>query len=77
MEAVERRRCEYIVKESTIRVSSKKINIQGLKHWADSNLPRKSQIRKILQLEKDVMSQEDFLTKIDLWLKIFDMDVTL
>jgi hypothetical protein len=50
------------------------VNIHNIKQWARANLPVKSQLRGIMLLEEDVLGAEEFLAKMDLWLKLFERD---
>jgi hypothetical protein len=61
-------------KESINRAHFKQLDIHGLKYWAKENLPRASQIRSILLLERDYLAVEEFIAKMDLWLKLIDLE---
>ena len=60
--------------ESISRAHSKQLGIHGLKNWAKDILPRTSQIRSILLLERDFLTVDEFLAKMDIWLKLIDME---
>ena len=62
------------IKESISRAHSKQLDIHVLKNWAKDSLPRTSQIRGILLLERDFLSVEEFIAKMDIWLKLIDME---
>ena len=74
MKSYERNNSENRVNESINRAHSKKLDIHGLKFWAKENLPRTSQIRSILLLERDYLAVEEFIAKMDLWLKLIDLE---
>ncbi len=74
MKSYERKNSENRVNESINRAHSKKLDIHGLKLWAKENLPRTSQIRSILLLERDYLAVEEFIAKMDLWLKLIDLE---
>jgi len=74
MKSYERKNSENNINESIKRAHFKQLDIHGLKHWAKENLPRTSQIRKILLLERDYLAVEEFLAKMDLWLKLIDLE---
>ena len=65
---------ENSIKVSINRAHSKKLDIHGLKHWAEETLPRRSQIRGILLLERDFLTVEEFIAKMDIWLKLINME---
>ena len=74
MKSYERKNSENRVNESINRALLKQLDIHGLKHWAKENLPRTSQIRSILLLERDYLAVEEFIAKMDLWLKLIDLE---
>ncbi len=53
---------------------SEQVDIQGLKVWAKGNLPAISHLRGILLLEKDVLMVDEFLSKMDIWLKLIGLE---
>ncbi len=53
---------------------SEQVDIHGIKLWAKANLLAESHLRGILLLEKDILTGEEFLAKMDIWLKLFDME---
>ena len=65
---------ENSIDDSINGAYSKKLNIHELKNWAKENLPRTSQVRGILLLEKDVLPVGEFIVKMDTWLKLIDME---
>jgi hypothetical protein len=74
MKAYERKNNENSINESINRAHSKQLDIHGLKHWAKENLPRTLQIRSILLLERDYLAVGEFIAKMDLWLKLIDLE---
>ena len=74
MKPYERKNSENSINESINRAHFRQLDIHGLKHWAKENLPRTSQIRSILQLERDYLAVEEFIAKMDLWLKLIDLE---
>ena len=74
MKATERKNSENSINESINRALLKRLDIHGLKHWVKENLPRTSQIRSILLLERDYLAVEEFIAKMDLWLKLIDLE---
>lgn len=50
------------------------IQIKRLKLWACANLPASSRIRHVLLLEKDVLLVYEFLAKMDIWMKLVDLE---
>ena len=62
------------IKESINRTHSKQLDIHGLKNWAKETLPRTSQIRSILLLESEFLTVEEFIAKMDIWLKLIDIE---
>ncbi len=74
MKASDRKNNENRIKESINRAHSKQLDIHGLKSWAEENLPRISQIRSILLLERDSLTVEEFIAKMDIWLKLIDIE---
>ena len=74
MKSYERKNSENSINESNNRVLLKHLDIHGLKYWAKENLPRTSQIRSILLFERDFLAVEEFLAKMDLWLKLIDLE---
>ncbi len=74
MKSNERKNSENSINESINRALLKQLDIHGLKLWAKENLPRTSQIRSILLLERDYLAVEEFIAKMDLWLKLIDLE---
>ena len=51
------------------------INISKLKEFAYNRLPRSSQLRDLIISEKEVLCIDEFLAKIEVWLKIARYDL--
>jgi hypothetical protein len=47
------------------------VNIESLKKWAYANLPASSMLRKVIILEKTVLTVEEFLAKMGVWMKLY------
>jgi len=60
--------------EPDIIERSEQVDIHRVKLWAKSNLPTISHLRGILLLEKDHLSVDEFLAKMDLWLKLIELE---
>jgi hypothetical protein len=48
----------------------KLVQITRVKRWACSSLPANSTLREVLIQEKENLSIEEFLAKMDVWLKL-------
>ena len=53
---------------------SEQVDIHGIKLWVKANLPAISHLRGILLLEKDILTVEEFLAKMDIWLKLIELE---
>lgn len=53
---------------------SPKVRIIRVKEFAARNLPEASVLRCLLLEERDEIDREEFLAKMDLWLKLLKMD---
>ena len=53
---------------------SKQVDIHGIKLWATANLLTISHLRGILLLEKDILTVDEFLAKMDIWLKLIELE---
>jgi hypothetical protein len=49
---------------------TKIINIRSLKQFAFEMLPKESPLRDLLLTEKDEMPAEEFIIKLEIWLKL-------
>jgi hypothetical protein len=47
-----------------------KIDISGLKAWANINLGTGSKLRIVLSVERDQLDVEEFLAKMETWMKV-------
>ncbi|MEM2614459.1 MAG: hypothetical protein QXO15_09615 [Nitrososphaerota archaeon] len=54
--------------------SSKRLSMKSLKDFALNNLPKGSVLREVLLMEKDELEVNEFLIKMDIWLKLFKME---
>lgn len=53
---------------------NKTVDISKLKAWAAKNLPISSNVRNLILSEKNELSSEEFLAKMEDWLKLFDVE---
>ena len=53
---------------------SDKVNLKKLKVFALENLRENSRLRKLLLLEDEELAPEDFVVKLDVWLKLLKME---
>ncbi len=60
--------------ESDIEERSEHIDIHRVKLWAKVNLPEISHLREILLLEEDLLSVYEFLAKMDIWIKLIELE---
>jgi hypothetical protein len=74
MRATRRSTRTYNENESGNVERSAQVDIRALKLWAKANLPAISRLRGILLLEGDLLTVDEFLAKMDIWLKLFDME---
>ena len=74
MKSIERNNSENRITDSINKAHPKQLDIHGLKSWAEENLPRISQIRSILLLERDSLTVVEFIAKMDIWLKLIDIE---
>ena len=64
----------YYGNESSLVGHNKQVDIHGMKLWATANLPTISHLRGILLLEKDLLTVAEFLAKMDIWLKLIELE---
>ncbi len=50
------------------------VNIESLKKWVCVNLPTSSILRRVIILEKTVLTAEEFLVKMDVWMKLYSLE---
>lgn len=50
------------------------IDIRKLKQWSIRYLKQGSKLREILVLEDDFLLPEEYLAKMDVWLKLVDLE---
>ena len=56
------------------KIVCKSIDIKPLKEFA-YNLPKSSVLREILLSEKDQLTTEEFVSKMEIWLKLLNRDL--
>jgi hypothetical protein len=54
--------------------ASPKVRIVKVKEFAARNLPEASALRRLLLEERDEIDREEFLAKMDLWLKLLRVE---
>ena len=74
MKAARRSTRTYNGNESGNVEHSEHVDIHGMKLWATANLPAISHLRGILLLEKDILTVDEFLAKMDIWLKLIKLE---
>ena len=74
MKATRRSTRTYKENESGNVEHSEQIDIHGMKLWATANLPKNSHLRGVLLLEKDILTVDEFLAKMDIWLKLIELE---
>jgi len=77
MRAARRSSRTFDGKESDNTGRSERVDIHGLKVWAKANLPEKSHLCGLLLLEEDLLTVDEFMAKMDLWLKIIELEKQL
>lgn len=55
-------------------MGNKFVDIRRLKQWANTNLRRHPKLREIILLDQDQLTPEEYLTKLDIWLKLFQIE---
>ena len=74
MKATRRNTRPYNEKRSGNVERSELVDIYGIKLWAKANLPAISHLREILSSEENLLTVNEFLAKMDIWLKLIDME---
>jgi hypothetical protein len=74
MKATRRSTRTYNGNGSDIVGRSEQVDIIGIKLWAKANLPATSHLRGILHLEGDLLTVDEFLAKMDIWLKLIELE---
>ena len=74
MKATRRITHTYNGNESNIVERSEHVDIHGMKLWATANLLKTSHLRGILLLEKDILTVDEFLAKMEIWLKLIELE---
>ena len=64
------------MKDVTIRDKqiTSEVNISNIKYWAKRNLSSVSHLRAVLLLELDVLTVDQFLAKMDTWIKLAELE---
>jgi hypothetical protein len=52
----------------------RRVDIRSLKEFARTELPRRSALREVILGDRDELTAEEFLVKIDVWLKLARME---
>ena len=55
-------------------IIKKLADIVSLKHWVRKNMPLDSSLRELILLEGDKLTPEDFLSKMETWLTLLDIE---
>ena len=74
MKATRRITRTYNGNESGNVERSEQVDIHGIKLWAKANLPIISHLRGILLLEKEILTVDEFMAKMDIWLKLIELE---
>ena len=53
---------------------SEQVDIHRVKLWAKVNLSEISHLREILLLEEDLLSVYEFLAKMNIWIKLIELE---
>ena len=62
--------CSKREKIKNARATRKRVEVSPLKQWANARLLASSSLRKVLLQENDNLPVEEFLAKMDIWLKM-------
>jgi hypothetical protein len=54
--------------------AARKVTIRALKEFASERLPKGSALRDLLLTEKDELTAEEFLSKMDVWIRVFNWE---
>ena len=52
----------------------KSLDIRRLKQWIIKHLKPDSRLRDVILLEEDIMLPEEYLAKLDVWLKLYKIE---
>lgn len=52
----------------------KRLDVRSLKKWAKLKLPSDSKLRELILLDADRMLPQAFLTKVEVWVSLFDIE---
>ena len=50
------------------------LDIRGLKRWVSRCLGAESRCRSVILLEPDYILPEEFVSKLGVWLKLYDLE---
>jgi hypothetical protein len=60
----------------TLKPIYRAVNINGLKLFAAESLPGNSRLRDVLLSERDQLTANDFLAKMDVWMRLLNIEKT-
>lgn len=52
----------------------KPLDIRRLKKWVVKYLPLGSKLRGVILLEEDSLTPSDYLVKLDVWIKLYNIE---
>lgn len=52
----------------------KRLDIRRLKRWVLKHLEPGSKLREVILLEEDYLIPEEYLAKLDVWLKLYNIE---
>lgn len=55
-----------------IKMEDRKISMKGLHRFAKERLPKESILREIILMEKAELTPEQYLDRLEIWLRLFD-----
>jgi hypothetical protein len=50
------------------------VDIRLLKRWVVRHLGQDSRLREVVLLEPDILGAEDYVSKLGVWLKLYDLE---
>jgi hypothetical protein len=50
------------------------VNITPVKRWVSTNLSQESRVRGLIMAERDMLSVEEYIAKIDTWIKLLRLE---
>ncbi len=57
-----------------MNMGDKLVDIRRLKQWANTNLRKHPKLREIILLDQDQLTPDQYLTKLDIWLKLYNIE---